>query len=57
MAFLPKIRPGALVGAFLLLSAVGLSGGGFAQESPCAECHDDVHLGATPRAERAIRPR
>ncbi|MDQ1348255.1 MAG: hypothetical protein QG573_1629, partial [Acidobacteriota bacterium] len=51
MAFLPRLRLGAFVGASLLLSAGGLLGRGFAQESPCAECHEDVHLKGTPHAE------
>ena len=53
MAFLPKLRFGALLGALLMLFAQGFSGGAHAQETACAECHDDVHLDATPHAELA----
>jgi len=57
MALSPKFRFGALSGACFLFLAAGLLGGpaapAVAQESPCAECHDEVHLDATPHAELA----
>ena len=57
MALSPRFRFGALSGACFLLLAAGLIGGSaapaVAQESPCAECHDDVPLDATPHAELA----
>ncbi len=46
----PWIRRGLLSAAlFALLLARGAS----AQASPCAECHEDVKLGATPHADLA----
>ena len=55
MAFLPKLRFGALSRRPLpAVCAAGLlRRRACAQESPCAECHDDVHLDATPHAELA----
>ena len=57
MALSPKFRFGALSGACFLFLAAGLLGGpaapAVAQESACAECHDEVHLDATPHAELA----
>jgi hypothetical protein len=51
MPLWPRFRTGALVGALFLLLGFALPAGTLAQESPCAECHDDVHLDATPHAE------
>ena len=53
MALWPRFRSGALLGAGVLWLAIGLPGSGLAQDSPCVECHDDVHLNATPHAELA----
>src|SRR5512134_2943611 len=51
------LSPGIRFGGLFMLFAVWLVGGSAeparAQESPCAECHDGVHLDATPHAELA----
>ena len=53
MPLWPRFRSGALVGALFVLFGFTLSVGASAQDSPCAECHDDVHLTATPHADLA----
>ena len=53
MPLWPRVRSGALVGALFVLFGTALSPGAAAQDSPCAECHDDVHLTATPHADLA----